>query len=325
MGDRMALLGVGVELPPAVDVVQHVTEAGGDPAGYQGWPRACHAGPDEHPSTLGQLALEKALAASGVAAAELDLVLYCGTSRDYQPSWSVSTEIMAHCGVGVSGIGIDTTAGCVAALAGLEFADGWLRNRGGGYAAVIAGERWTHTVDYRDTSAVGLWAHADGMAATIWGLNRPQPSLLDFVGAAFCNAAENNGYLRVAYGGTRAPAAPPGVNPSLRLVRETPPHYVRDLYRDRYRLSYRLLRERFDLQPTHLVLNQSAPGMVAWAADEYRLADSVTITGPRFGHLGGADIFVGIDELLTSHTTVDTVLMAASAPYGFGAGFLIRP
>src|SRR5688500_7886256 len=111
MTERMGLLGLGFELPPAVDVVHHVASVGGDPTGYEGWGKTRHAGPDEHPSTLGERALNRALESSGVGAEDLDLVLYCGTSRDYLGSWSVSTELMARCGVGAEAIGIDTMAG----------------------------------------------------------------------------------------------------------------------------------------------------------------------------------------------------------------------
>lgn len=322
---QMGLMGLGVVLPPAVDVVQHVLAAGGDPTGYTGWMNARHAGADEHPSSLGEEALIRALSASGIGAEDLALVLYCGTSRDYPASWSVSTEIMAHCGVGDEAIGIDTMAGCLAALASIEFAGGWLRSRGTGYAAVIAAERWTQTVDFSDRSAIGLWPHADGASASIWGMEVSTRPLLNFVGSEFCNAAENNNYLRVAYGGTRAPVAPPGVSPNLRVVRETPLGYIRDLYRDGYRKSFSMLKNRFDLNPTHLVCNQTSPGTVAWVANEYGLSDSVSITGHENGHMGGSDIFVGLDRLLNGGGRYDTVLLAASAPYGFGAGFMVRP
>lgn len=74
-------------------------------------------------------ALEPALRAATVKPADLELAVFAGMSRDYPPSWPVSTEIMRLLGVSPRGFGFDITSGCPGALAGLDLARGWLATR----------------------------------------------------------------------------------------------------------------------------------------------------------------------------------------------------
>ncbi len=55
--ESLAVLGLGTDLPPARDVREVVQKRGGDISNYRGWPRACHGGPDDHPSTMSARAL----------------------------------------------------------------------------------------------------------------------------------------------------------------------------------------------------------------------------------------------------------------------------
>ena len=94
----LSILGTGIYLPPAHPVREVAAAAGADVSNYQGWPNVCHALEDDHPSTMGIVALKAAMAEAGVAPEELRLVLFAGISRDYLPSFSVATEIMQACG-----------------------------------------------------------------------------------------------------------------------------------------------------------------------------------------------------------------------------------
>src|SRR6185436_20963669 len=100
------------------------------------------AGDDEHPSGMAAQALARALARAGISSEHLSLVVSCGVSRDYPPSWSVATEVIRVHELGASCFGVDVTLGCLGALVGLQVARGWLRSSGGGYAAVVTAERW---------------------------------------------------------------------------------------------------------------------------------------------------------------------------------------
>ncbi len=323
--DRLGLFGLGTWLGDTVNVAEAVTQAGGDASAYQGWTNTSHAGPDDHPSTMGRDALDRALAASGVDASDIDLVIYTGCSRDYLASWSVSSEIIELCGIGRNALGIDMMAGCLATLSAMDFAAAWLAQRGGGYAAIVAAERWTQTIDLSSSATQGMWGYGDGAAAVVVGTNTGREPILELVGTEYRNAAHNNGYVKLRYGGTREPVAPPDVNPNQRELGEMDRYAVMELYRAGYSDTYAGLKERFDVNPTHLVLNQTAPGMIQIIAAEYGLSDHLTLTGHDTGHLGGPDILVGLDKLISSGDLPEEILVAASAAYVFGAAVFRRP
>ncbi len=326
----LAVLGIGAELPPTVDVREIARADGARPEdvdGYKGWDRACHAAPDEHPSTLGARALATALADGNVPADALRLVLYTGSSRDYVPSWSVSNEIMHANGASNRCLGIDLTAGCVATLAALDLAQGWLAAHGGGCAAVVAAERWSQTIDYTDPGTVNLWAYGDSAGALVVGAGG-YASELEFLGAEFASAAELNGHVLVPYGGTREALAPEGANPFARRVSDRPKDVITSTYRANYRRAFDALCERFPLAPTRMVSNQTSPAIIGMTSTSVGMEGRTIVTGHDTGHLGGTDMIVGIDTFVRDdageYAADEVLLVGASASFGFGMGFVRR-
>jgi len=319
----LAIAGVGLYLPPSVAVRDVIAAKGGDVGAYRGWERACHAGPDDHPSTMGARALEAALSQSGVPADQLRMVIYTGASRDYVPSWSVSSEIMNSVKASDKCIGFDLTAGCLATLAGLDLIQNWLPGHGGGYAAVVAAERWTQTIDFTDASTAGLWQYGDSAAAMVLGSGTDGKTLAKFLGAEFRSAADRNGHVLIPYGGTRNPQAPPGVNPNVRQLSDRPREQITGAYRMGYGESLRALKERFGITPARLVCNQMSPQIVGMLGEMMGLKDRVVITGQQTGHLGGSDIIAGIKSLLDDDALTEPVVVGASTAYGFGTGFIV--
>jgi 3-oxoacyl-[acyl-carrier-protein] synthase-3 len=320
----LSVLGVGVYLPPTVSVPDWAAAHGADVdvEDFKGWARACHAGPDDHPSTMGAQALSTALERAGVAADDLRFVIYSGASRDYVPSWSVSSEIMNLCGASDACLGLDMTAGCLATVAALDLAQGWLAVHGGGHAAVVAAERWSQTIDYSDPTTMNLWGYGDSAGAIVLGSGVSQPSHIDFLGAEFRSAAGNNGHVFVPYGGTRSPVAPPGADPHARQVSDRPKQQVLDSYKRGYHDAYKALRKRFDVEPTRLLCNQTSPSMVDMITAAVGMEGRAVVTGHDYGHLGGPDVVVGLDTLLDGDDEV--VVMGASAAYGFGMAMFTR-
>jgi 3-oxoacyl-[acyl-carrier-protein] synthase III len=324
MSGALAVLGIGRYLPPTVSVPEWAAAHGADVGEFKGWLRACHAADDDHPSDMGAQALDAALERAGVPAADLRLVVYAGASRDYVPSWSVSSEIMNRCSAPDTCLGLDMTAGCLATVAALDLVHGWLAVHGGGHAAVVAAERWSETIDYGDPGTVNLWGYGDSAAALVVGLGVPQPSRIDYLGAEFRSAAANNGHVFIPYGGTRLPVAPPGVDPYARQVSDRPKDEILDSYRRGYRDAYDALGERFDVEPTRLVCNQTSPAMVAMIGTALGMEGRAVVTGHDFGHLGGPDVIVGLDRVLEGAEEDEVVLMGASAAYGFGIALFTR-
>ena len=320
----LSVLGTGVYLPPARPVREVVAEAGdADTSIYQGWDNVCHALEDDHPSSMGANALQSALADAGVDAKELKLVIFAGMSRDYLPSWSVSSEIMKNTGATGDCAGIDLTVGCMGALSALDLAQGWLAMRGG-VAAVVAAERWSYTVDHSDSESYGLWAHADGAAATVVGINTDHKAKGLFYGAEFVSQSDLNGAVLVEYGGTRNPVAPDGVTPFARRMAAPEGVDLRIRYSEGYQGSYAALKERFGVVPERVLCNQTANLFMHLIASVIEIPiENFLITGHDTGHVGSADILIGLDGLLKSTGCHEPHLMAGSTPYGFGSGLLM--
>lgn len=326
MTTSLSILGTGIYLPPARPVREVARAAGADPANYKGWDNVCHALPDDHPSTMGTTALRAALAHAGVDAKELKLVIYAGISRDYQPSFSVATEVMGACGAPGSCLGLDITIGCLGALSALDMAQGWLATHGGGVAAIVVAERWSYTVDHSSTASMGLWAHGDGAGACIVSLGTSHQPRAVFHGAEFTTQSDLNGTVLVKYGGTRFPAAPAGCNPAERLYMGGARSDMRERYAQGYASSAQAVRERFGIHPNRAICNQTAALFLELIAHVIGIPlANFVLTGHETGHVGSVDLLIGLDRLLRSGRVEEPYLMAGSTPYAFGAGLLMPP
>ncbi|MFK8049785.1 MAG: 3-oxoacyl-ACP synthase III family protein [Halioglobus sp.] len=324
MKNALSVLGTGVYLPPSRPVRDIVKNAGQDPSGHQGWDNCCHALDDDHPSTMGVTALRKALEDAGVEPSELKLVLFAGMSRDYLPSWSVATEIMKACGAEAHCFGLDMTIGCLGALSALDMAQGWLATHGGGVAAIVAAERWTYTIDYTSIENLGLWGHSDGAAATIVSQGADHASKATFCGAEFVAQPDLNGTVLIEYGGTQNPVAPDGVKPFERKLMGLSRNDLRQRYSDGYSDSLQALKARFDCNPERVIINQTANLFLQLIASVIEIPiENFMLTGHETGHVGSADILIGLDRVLHSSGVTEPYLVAGSTPYAFGSGLLV--
>lgn len=321
----LSILGTGVYLPPAYPVREVAAAAGADVSNYQGWPNVCHAREDDHPSTMGAVALQAALAEAGVAPEELRLVLFAGISRDHPPSFSVATEIMQICGAQGHCLGLDMTIGCLGALSALDMAQGWL-NIHGGVAAIVTAERWSYTVDHGSVASMGLWAHGDGASAAVVAAGTSHPAKAIFHGAEFTTQADLNGLVLVKYGGTRHPVAPAGANPGERLFMGASRADIRERYAYGYSSSLEAMKKRFDVAPNRVIINQTAALFLQLIAQVIGIPiEHFLLTGPETGHVGSADLLIGLDRMLKSGAFDEPYLLASSTPYAFGAGLLMPP
>lgn len=325
MNNALSVLGTGVYLPPSKPVRDIVAAAGQDPSGHQGWDNCCHALEGDHPSTMGITALRAALEDANVDSSELKLVLFAGMSRDYLPSWSVATEIMKELGAPGHCMGLDMTIGCLGALSALDMAQGWLATHGGGVAAIVAAERWTYTIDYTSIENLGLWGHSDGAAAAIVSRDTTHESKGSFCGAEFVAQPDLNGTVLVEYGGTRFPIAPEGETPYGRKLMGLSRNDLRQRYSDGYSGSFQALKERFDCNPERVIINQTANLFLHLIASVVEIPiENFLVTGHDTGHVGSADILIGLDRLIHDEGVNEPYLVAGSTPYAFGSGLLMQ-
>ena len=325
MKHTLSVLGTGTYLPQSRPVREVVSEAGADSSVYEGWLKTCQAKDEDHPSTMGAAALRAALADAGVDPSELKLVLFAGMSRDYPASWSVAMEIMKDCGAPDSCLGLDMTVGCLGSLNALDMAQGWLAVHGGGVAAVVAAERWTYTVDYASIENYGLWGHGDGAGAAVVSLDTPHEAKAKFGGAEFVTQSDLNGMVLVEYGGTRNPIAPPGVAPYQRKLMLKDRGDIRKRSSKGYLGSYNALKARLNCDPHRAIMNQTSKLFMQLIAQVIDIPiENFVLTGDDTGHVGSADVFIGLDHVLKNGGVDEPYLMAGSTPYAFGSG-LITP
>ncbi len=326
MNSGLDILGIGLDIPPARDTRELCRSVGADTTDFRGWNNVCIAREEEHPSTMGTAALRAALDDAGASAADLGIVVSAGMSRDYLPSWSLSTEIMKGVGIPSSALGIDLTLGCLGTLAALNVALGWLTVAGGGYAAIVTAERWAYTVDRSLTTTMALWAHSDGAGALVVGLGTGDRALAAYQGAEFVSAPELNGRVLIKYGGTRFPLAPPDVGANNRLVSPNPLREVREKYLECYGAALTALSKRFGVVPARLICNQIAPGIVRMLTQLTGLPhSSVVISGHDLGHIASADVIVGLDRLRRAGQIDGPVAVASGTPHSFGFGLITPP
>ena len=326
MTQALSILGTGVYLPPSRSVRDLVEEAGAQYVDYNDWESVCVAREDDHPSTMGGAALQQALEAAGVESGDLDFIISTGMTRDYQPSWSLSTEWARLSGASGRCVPLDITSGCAGSLFGLELMLANLASRGGGYAAVVAAERTSHTIDRGDQHSSKLWGFGDAAGAIIVSLNRPGEPRARFHGAEFVNKCDLNGTVLIKYGGTRYPAAPQGVNPAKRVLQPPEGVELATEYRAGYTEVLNAMKRRFDVDPQYLIVNQISINIVQMIRE---IADvrpeNITITGNSCGHCGSADAILGLHEHLKLGNIREPITLAGSTPYLFGAGLIDAP
>jgi 3-oxoacyl-[acyl-carrier-protein] synthase III len=156
-------------------------------------------------------------------------------------------------------------------------------------------------------------------------MNQASRPLARYRGAVFSSNPDFNGLVLVKHGGTRHPIAPPGVDPFVRLVQDVPANEVWKSYRIGYERAFQLLRRRFPGEPQRLVCNQISPKFVSVIAELAGCADDrVCRTGPENGHVGSADVLIGLSRLADSPAIDGAIALAGSTPYAFGAA-LVEP
>jgi 3-oxoacyl-[acyl-carrier-protein] synthase III len=171
-----------------------------------------------------------------------------------------------------------------------------------------------------------MWAFGDGAAAAIVGMNTGRPAVADFLGAEFTSRSDYNGHILIPYGGTRAPIAPPEIDPYRRRVSERPRREVKETYARGYGSAYETLCRRLGRRGERLICNQISPVTLGMIAEGLGVAMSeVVITGNDTGHLGAGDLIVGLDYVAKHGEIAAPFILGASTAYAFGAGLIVPP
>jgi 3-oxoacyl-[acyl-carrier-protein] synthase III len=312
----MFVLAIGGYLPPTRANTDHV---GGKGTPDNMWPVRCVAGPDDHPANMSARALQAALANAGVDPRELALVVYTGRARDYLASWSVATEVMALVGAPASCVGLDLALGCATLPAALPLARGWLTVPGRKYVAIVDAERWSVSIDRTDPASERMWAYGDGAAAMIVAATPSgHTPLAEWIGSSFATHAAYNSSLIPEFGGTVRPYAE-SAELQLRLrLDSTPPMDMFGIQSQLYEDALADLRVQTGFTAVdHVVCSQLSPAWVERMVMRLHRPRPASIvnTGRCTGHLGGVDLFLGLDALARAGQLRGTIIAAGTAPY----------
>jgi len=130
------------------------------------------AAPDEACSDLALPACQRALAAAGLTAQEIDLILVCTITPDTccpaAANW-LQAKLDAP-----QAVTFDVTAACSGFIFGLNVAEQYLKTGAAKYVLVAASEVMTRTLDYTDRSTSILWGDGAGVAVLGWSDEDPQ-------------------------------------------------------------------------------------------------------------------------------------------------------
>ena len=325
---RLSLLGFGTYVPP-VKLLSELRMAGAPPVSHSScWQKIAFARDEDHPSTMARFALERALSMARVEPRDLSLVLSAGSTRDYPPPWSLSTQVLYEIGASQACVGLDVMASCLGMLSALEIARSWLWANGHGYAAIFSAERWAATVDRNDDSTLPTWGYADGAAALVISADGDDSrTIARYHRSVFANIAELNEYMIVKFGGTRFPLTPPAQEYPLarRISQRIPIEARRRMSTKTYGQVFAEIRTPISGDREWMICTQVAPKFVRRLAEIADIPlERVVVTGEDVGHMGGGDIVLGLQHLLDGKRQLVTgpVLMVASCPYAFGVGLL---
>jgi 3-oxoacyl-[acyl-carrier-protein] synthase III len=322
----MKLLGLGSVIPPAHSVVEAAKKLGAKTENYTGWKNFCVADDAQQPGIMGAEALRLALEDAGCKASDLRLILSCGMSREYTLGWSVAAEIQKIVGAPPLSLGFDMMSGCLGVLIGLEVASNWLKNIGKGYAAVICSEKWSSFCDRSDEKYRELWPSSDGAAALVLGLNCEQSGFAEYLGAEFRSHPTTQGFIVIPYGGTKFPVPPDGESAYPMIswdFDEETDRAMGAVYVRMLDIVIKSVYKRFNKTASAGVCNQISSEVLDLICKLGGIPHRhFARTGNTYGHLGAADILVGLDHLRKHDLLKDVILVASTCPHAFGAGLL---
>jgi 3-oxoacyl-[acyl-carrier-protein] synthase-3 len=176
---RSAVLGWGRELPARVVTGADLSEALGAPAeelvAQSGVARRCYAEAGQGPSHLARAASERALAAAGLAAADVDLLVFATMTPDIGFPGS-GCFLQDHLGCRTVG-SLDVRAQCAGFLYALATADRFIRAGKARRVLVAAAEVHSSALDFSPRGRSVTPYFGDGAAAVVLGA-APEPGVL---------------------------------------------------------------------------------------------------------------------------------------------------
>lgn len=316
---RWTILGTGSYLPPRRVPSDQVSRSLGlDPQ----WVvrrtgiRVRHvAAADQAASDLAAAAGRRALAAAGVRAADLGLIVL-GTSTPDELGPSTACRVQALLG-SRHAAAFDVAAACTGFVYGLQAATGWLSTQRGSppLALVVGVEVYSRFLNPADRATAALFG--DGAAAAVVG---PAPPPYGITSLRIGSDGSRADDVLIPSGGSRSPATAAtvaGLGHTIHMDGRAVRAFITGILP-------RLVAEATShagVKPADLALvvpHQPNPLLVASLAPEAGLhPDQLVITGRDVGNIGAASLPYALDHAVRTRGIApgELVLLA-----GFGAG-----
>ncbi len=252
------------------------------------------AAPEETVSSMAEAASRKALAAAGVEAADLDLIVM-GTFTGDRPTPSSACLLQAKLGNNRAA-SFDVSAACCAFLYALEVAYKFLQSGGYETALIVASEKLSDVTDWKDRNTCVLFG--DGSGAAVIKQGAEGGIIIDcYLGA---DGSKSN-LLEIPAGGSAMPIT--------HEILDQRQHYIRMEGRETFKLAVssmvraaRRILKKNNLTPedvTWLLPHQANLRIMKAVARGLRIdEDRVYINVDRYGNMSGATVPIGLAEMV---------------------------
>lgn len=278
---------------------------------------------NEFPSDMGAQAAEEALASSKVTAGEIDFILVASMSPDYI-SPSTASLIQAKLGADRAAA-CDIQAACTGFLYGLSVAKAFVESGTYRHVLVIASEKMSSFIDYRDRGTCILFG--DGAAAAVVS-GEGEGLLID----ALCLGSDGTlaDLVKISAGGARHPASLETVEKGMHYFQmsgnEVFKHAVRRMSAASRECLVQAGLEGVDL--SWLVPHQANKRIVDAIAKNFNIAEEkVYLTLHKYGNTSASSIGIALHELVKEHSIQDgahLLLTAFGGGLTWGAAILTR-
>ncbi|MBU0936366.1 MAG: ketoacyl-ACP synthase III [Spirochaetes bacterium] len=264
-------------------------------------------------SDLGALAARKAIAAAGIQAADLDLIITATITGDY--IWP-ATACRIQDKLGLHGIpAFDISAACTGFIYGLNMARGLIASGSYKNILLVCTEKFSAGLNWQDRNVSVLFA--DGAGAVVLGRSADEGVLAS---ALFADGSKSDLLLQPG-GGSCKPI-------SAELV-ASGQHYLQMNGKEVYMHAVSKMPQALDAvlsqaglaveQLDHLVFHQANLRIIQAIVQRYRLpADKVVVNLDRYGNTSAATIPIALAESLESRRIKRGDLVGVAA---FGGGF----
>lgn len=156
------------------------------------------ANQDESPAFMGLKATESALKKSGLAAEEIDVIIYAAAGLYDYNIWSPAAKIQGIIGA-KNATCFEVKNGCGAGNLALHLCKSWLLTNKKNHGLVICAEGLSKLVNYQDKNSIAWFTLGDGAAAAILSKNSVQNKILAF--ASYTDGTLVD-YVKILGGGT---------------------------------------------------------------------------------------------------------------------------